>query len=44
MIAGGIRIPVFKVSFNGFDTHANQEDRHNELLTELSASLPLAKL
>jgi len=30
---------VYMVSLNGFDTHANQPDRHQELLTNISESV-----
>lgn len=30
---------VYMVNLNGFDTHANQPDKHQELLTNISASI-----
>jgi uncharacterized protein (DUF1501 family) len=36
MIAGQINTRIYYVSIGGFDTHANQKGRHDQLLTELS--------
>jgi uncharacterized protein (DUF1501 family) len=39
MIAGGLPTRVYYVSLGGFDTHANQKQRHDRLMTELSDGL-----
>jgi uncharacterized protein (DUF1501 family) len=39
LIASGLRFPVFKLSRGGFDTHASQAGRHDELLDELASGL-----
>ena len=39
MIAGGLPTRVYYVSHGGFDTHQNQGDRHNQLLSQLDDSL-----
>ncbi len=39
LIAAGVDAPVYKVSLSGFDTHANQKDRHKRLLKEFAAGL-----
>lgn len=39
MIAGGITAPVFTVSLDGFDTHANQQRAQAGLLKQLSDAL-----
>jgi len=39
LIKSNIDIPVLKTSIGGFDTHANQYDKHQELLTELDVSI-----
>lgn len=39
MIAGGVTAPVFTVSLDGFDTHANQQRSQASLLKQLSDSL-----
>ena len=46
MLISGLRIPVHKVSFNGFDTHASQVDsnnnrrgRHADLMRELDEAI-----
>jgi uncharacterized protein (DUF1501 family) len=39
MIAGGLPTRVYYVSLGGFDTHANQQQRHDKLMTELAAGL-----
>ncbi len=39
LIAAGVDAPVYKVSLNGFDTHANQRVRHQRLLQELATGL-----
>ena len=38
-IKAGMGTSVYMVSLNGFDTHANQPDRHQELLTNISESV-----
>jgi len=39
LMQSNVSIPVFKVSINNFDTHANQSDIHKKNLTELNNSL-----
>ncbi|MBT3395975.1 MAG: DUF1501 domain-containing protein [Alphaproteobacteria bacterium] len=39
MIAGGVQVPVIKVTLGGFDTHAAQLDEHPLLHAELAAGL-----
>jgi uncharacterized protein (DUF1501 family) len=39
MIAGGLPTRVYYVSLGGFDTHANQKNRHDQLMTQLAAGL-----
>ncbi len=39
MIAGGLPTRVYYVSHGGFDTHQGQEGRHDQLLSQLDASL-----
>ncbi len=39
MITGGVNAPVFTVSLDGFDTHANQQRSQAGLLKQLSDSL-----
>lgn len=39
LIAAGMETRVYFVSHGGFDTHANQADRHRTLLRELSQSM-----
>jgi uncharacterized protein (DUF1501 family) len=39
MIAGGLPTRVYYVSLGGFDTHANQKQRHDKLMTDLAAGL-----
>lgn len=36
LIAGGLKSKVYLVSQRGYDTHANQINRHNTLMTELN--------
>jgi uncharacterized protein (DUF1501 family) len=36
MIAGGLTTRVYYVSLGGFDTHANEKQRHDKLMTDLS--------
>ncbi|HZQ36419.1 MAG TPA: DUF1501 domain-containing protein [Dehalococcoidia bacterium] len=36
MIAGGLPTRVYYVSLGGFDTHANQLNRHDQLMTQLA--------
>jgi uncharacterized protein (DUF1501 family) len=36
MIGGGMPTRVYYVSLGGFDTHANQRGRHDQLMTQLS--------
>ncbi len=38
-IKAGMGTCVYMVNLNGFDTHANQPDRHQELLTDISQSI-----
>jgi uncharacterized protein (DUF1501 family) len=39
MIAGGLPTRVYYVSLGGFDTHANQRNRHDQLMTQLAAGI-----
>lgn len=39
MIASGLPTRVYYVSMGGFDTHSNQVNRHERLMTELSGAL-----
>ena len=39
MIINGMNTPVYKVSLEGFDTHASQVDQHNNLLHHLGGGL-----
>jgi len=39
MITNGMHLPVYKVTLDGFDTHANQRDIHNNLMNHLSQGL-----
>lgn len=39
MIINGMDTPVYKVSLEGFDTHASQVDQHNNLMNHLGGGL-----
>jgi uncharacterized protein (DUF1501 family) len=39
MIGGGLTTRVYYVSLGGFDTHANERNRHDLLMTQLSAGI-----
>ncbi len=39
MIVNGMDAPVYKVSLEGFDTHAGQVDQHNNLMNHLGGGL-----
>lgn len=39
MIINGMTTPVYKVSLEGFDTHASQTDQHNNLMYHLGGGL-----
>jgi uncharacterized protein (DUF1501 family) len=39
LIVGGVRLPVFKVTLGGFDTHAGQQVDHNNLMHKLGGGL-----
>jgi uncharacterized protein (DUF1501 family) len=39
MIAGGLPTRVYYVSLGGFDTHANQRGRHEQLMQQLAAGV-----
>lgn len=39
MIKGGLGTQVYMVTLNGFDTHANQVNDHNALMSDLSTSV-----
>ena len=39
MIINGMDAPVYKISLEGFDTHANQVDQHNNLMHHLGGGL-----
>lgn len=36
LIKGGLNTKIYMLTIDGFDTHASQDDRHPDLLTELS--------
>ena len=39
MIKGNLGTKIYMVTLDGFDTHANQIDRHQELMTDLSSAV-----
>jgi uncharacterized protein (DUF1501 family) len=39
MIAGGLPTRVYYISLTGFDTHVNQKQRHDQLMTQLAQGL-----
>ncbi len=39
LITSGVHLPVFKVTLEGFDTHAGQKDIHNNLMHHLGGGL-----
>ncbi|MEL6132774.1 MAG: DUF1501 domain-containing protein, partial [Bacteroidota bacterium] len=39
LIKGGLNTRLYMVSIGGFDTHANQEDTHPQLLQDISSAL-----
>lgn len=39
LIAGGAICPIYKVTIDGFDTHAGQLNRHQELMTHLGGAM-----
>lgn len=39
MITNGVHLPAYKVTLDGFDTHANQRDVHNNRMHHLSQGL-----
>jgi uncharacterized protein (DUF1501 family) len=39
LIKGGLGTKIYMLTLDGFDTHANQDTRHPELLTELADSV-----
>ena len=39
LISAGATVPFYKITLDGFDTHANQRERQDALLTELSQGL-----
>ncbi len=39
LITSGVHLPVFKVTLEGFDTHAGQIDAHNNLMHHLGGGL-----
>jgi uncharacterized protein (DUF1501 family) len=39
MIAGGLSTRVYYASLGGFDTHANQKPRHDQLMTQLAQGI-----
>jgi uncharacterized protein (DUF1501 family) len=39
MITNGVHLPVYKVTLDGFDTHANQRNTHNNRMHHLSKGL-----
>ncbi|HEV8606064.1 MAG TPA: DUF1501 domain-containing protein [Tepidisphaeraceae bacterium] len=39
MIASGMPTRVYYVTLGGFDTHSNQENRHTQLMTQLSGAM-----
>ena len=39
MISGGLETPIYRIYQHGYDTHANQGNRHNVLFTELNNAI-----
>jgi len=39
LIKGGLNTKIYMLTIDGFDTHASQDDRHPDLLTELADSV-----
>ena len=39
LITSGVKLPVFKVTLEGFDTHAGQQNTHNNLMHHLGGGL-----
>ncbi|MGB5941607.1 MAG: DUF1501 domain-containing protein [Leeuwenhoekiella sp.] len=39
MIKGGLKTKIYMITLNGFDTHANQPDRHSILMNRLSKAV-----
>ena len=39
MISGGLETPIYRIYQNGFDTHANQNNDHTQLMMDLNNSL-----
>ncbi len=39
LLIAGVKVPVIKLTIDGFDTHAEQEPLHTELLSEVSKSV-----
>ena len=39
LLIAGVKVPVIKLMIDGFDTHAEQEPLHTELLSEMSTSV-----
>jgi len=39
LLAAGAHVPVFKLTIDGFDTHAGQKERHERLLTQVGGAL-----
>lgn len=39
LIKGGLNTKIFMLTIDGFDTHASQDDRHPDLLTEFADSV-----
>jgi uncharacterized protein (DUF1501 family) len=39
LLMAGVKVPVIKLMISGFDTHAEQEPLHSELLSEVSSNV-----
>lgn len=39
LLAAGLKLPVLKLSIGGFDNHANQRAKHDDLLAQIADSL-----
>ena len=39
LLIAGVKVPVIKLMIDGFDTHAEQEPQHSQLLSEVSSNI-----
>ena len=39
LLLAGVKVPVIKLMIDGFDTHAEQEPQHSQLLSEVSSNI-----